>query len=292
MTGRAHDDRPAAAPADGHAGPTRVVVLSPIRTSPFSCVVTKRCHEETGVEVVGVVVRRILDRARVRSEFRRDGVRLVRKVFEKLVLGGELAEAAGERGFEELAALAGVAGTTVPRLCRELAVPCRTVADPNGEDALEWLRELRPDVVVFTGGGILRKPLLELAGAGVLNAHMGILPHYRGMDVVEWPLLEGRVDDVGLGVTLHFMAAGIDTGPILARRRVEIRDGDTMPRLRRRFEPVMVDALLEGVRRVRDGTLEPESQALEDGRQYFVMHPRLVERTLQILADRAGRGGR
>jgi methionyl-tRNA formyltransferase len=265
----------------------KVVVFAPIRTSSFSKVVTQLCHREPGVEVAGVVVRRALDGSRIRSELRRDGVRLARKVFDKLVLGGELSAAAGEAGFEELALQHGAADRSLPAVCRDLGIPCLVAADHNDPAVVSMLAAVRPDVSTFTGGGILRPPVLEHSGAGVLNAHMGILPRYRGMDVVEWALLEGETERIGLGVTLHFMAAGIDTGPILARRHIAIEPGDNLARLRRRFEPVMVELLLEGVRGVRDGTLTPETQEPADGRQYFVMHPRLVEQAHLVLAELA-----
>jgi methionyl-tRNA formyltransferase len=111
---------------------------------------------------------------------------------------------------------------------------------------------------------------------------MGLLPRYRGMDVVEWPILEGRNE---VGVTLHFMDRGVDTGPILTTRNVPIRAGDGMEALRTRFEPVMVDIMLEGIRGVRDDALPPAAQRPEDGRQYFVLHPRLYERARRRLAD-------
>ena len=49
--------------------------------------------------------------------------------------------------------------------------------------------------VIFTGGGILGQPLLETARVGILNCHAGILPKYRGMDVIEWPVLLGNQID-------------------------------------------------------------------------------------------------
>ena len=54
---------------------------------------------------------------------------------------------------------------------------------------------------------------------GVLNCHMGILPKYRGMDVVEWPFLEN--DRLNVGITCHLMDKGIDTGDILEIVKVD-----------------------------------------------------------------------
>jgi len=268
----------------------RVVLLSPIDNSAYSRVVLGRLVQRAGVEVAGVAVRRILNPARLRAELRRDGPRLVRKVWKKLVLGGDDVDTAGETGFFELAREEGVAKESVSSLARRHGIPCVRCRDHNDAAVLELLERVRPDCVAFTGGGILRRALLEGAGQGVFNAHMGVLPPYRGMDVVEWPLVERAHDDPGLGVTLHLMARGIDTGPIAMVEPVPIRPGDTIERLRKRFEPVMADLMVRGVEAVRDGALSLREQRLEEGRQYFVMHPRFYEVAGRRLGEVAGGG--
>jgi methionyl-tRNA formyltransferase len=110
------------------------------------------------------------------------------------------------------------------------------------------------------------------------------------MDVVEWPLLERAERSVGLGVTLHLIDRGVDTGPIIERFPISPRCGDSMERLRTRFEPTMVDALVEGVRRARDGKLDAKPQRASDGRQYFTLHPRMYEIARARLAATSATG--
>lgn len=268
---------------------TRIVVLSPVETSPFSKLVCRLVHDEPGMELSGVVVRKIVNPARLRSELRRDGVRLVRKAWKKLVLGGDVLDsAAAEPGFFDLAEEHGLNGVSVSSCATSIGAPVVKVADHNDPAAVAFLEQCRPAAVAFTGGGILRKPLLEAAGRGVFNAHMGILPRYRGNDVVEWPIVEDEVERIGLGVSVHLMATGLDTGPIANFQRIEIEPGDSMERLRKRFEPAMLRAMMQALRALRDGTLELEPQRLEDGRQYFVMHPRFYAVARRKLAAIAG----
>jgi folate-dependent phosphoribosylglycinamide formyltransferase PurN len=265
----------------------KVVVLAPVDSSPFALAAAELSRREPGMELAGIVVRRILDLQRLRSELRRDGVRLLRKAWRKLVIQAAVEEGSGphERGFYDVVEELGLERRSLRAFAERHAVPYLKVADHNDPTAVDFVRRLAPDVVAFTGGGLIRGPLLEAAGQGILNAHMGILPTYRGMDVVEWPILEERHDDVGIGVTLHFIDTGVDTGPIVATRRVPLRAGDGIERLRTRFEPVMVDLLLEGMRQVRDGTLAALPQEPRAGRQYFLMHPRLYERVRIRLAS-------
>lgn len=268
---------------------TRVAILAPIDNSPFSRAVAALTHAEPGLELAGIIVRKILNPKRLRSELRRDGVRLVRKAWKKLVLGSEDGVAEDERGFNDIARDAGIEGIGLSAFAKREGIPCVRVGDHNGPEALAALASMDPAVVAFTGGGIIRPPLIEAAGQGIFNAHMGVLPAYRGMDVVEWPILEDCQDSVGLGVSLHFMDKGIDTGPVMKVARVPIRPGDSVERLRKRFEPALVDLMMDGLCMARDGQLAPRPQREADGRQYYLMHPRFYDEVRRRLADRSSK---
>ena len=70
---------------------------------------------------------------------------------------------------------------------------------------------------------IVPKDILDLFPLGVVNLHPSYLPHNRGAYPNVWPLIDGSP----AGVTLHLMDEGIDTGPILLRRRVLTEPTDT-----------------------------------------------------------------
>jgi folate-dependent phosphoribosylglycinamide formyltransferase PurN len=254
---------------------TRVVILAPIDNSPLSRPCAALCHAEPGVELAGVIVRKVMNPARIRAELRRDGIRLLRKVWRRVVLAEADDSAGDEESLHDIAARTGVGDVGLAAFCRREGIPYCSVKDHNDPESIDFLRECSPDVVVFTGGGIIRRNLIEVSGRGIFNAHMGVLPPYRGMDVVEWPILEDRLEDIGLGITLHFMDRGIDTGPIARIVHVPIRTGDSVERLRRRYERMMLEVMLDGVRSVRDGSLRLRPQHEHEGHQYYIMHPRL-----------------
>lgn len=267
----------------------RVAVLAPIQTSLYSRVVTHLCLEDPGLEVVLVVVRTPWTWRRIVGEIRRDGPRLVRKIYQKLILGDAAFDANNPDTLRALAERSRVPEGTLADLVRPAGVPLVTVRDHNDAESAAALAAARPDVIAFTGGGLIRGNILEIPTRGVLNAHQGMLPLYRGMDAVEFPVAEGRHEDPGVGLTLHFMDRGVDTGPILLRRPLAIRAGDTFETLRRRMEPLMAQTMIEGIRGLRDGTLYPQPQDPAEGRQYFMMHPRVqafAERRLEQLTER------
>lgn len=128
------------------------------------------------------------------------------------------------------------------------------------------------DLFIHAGAGILRKPLLAVPRLGTLNTHMGLLPRYRGMNVAEWAALEGEP----VGVTVHFLDSGIDTGPILATRAVPVTARDVAG-LRAEVDAAQLALLGEVVGEiVRTGAIPPPRvQQAHEGRQYFRMHAEL-----------------
>lgn len=147
------------------------------------------------------------------------------------------------------------------------------VADLTSPESLNTLRGLKPDLFIHAGAGILRAPLLAIPRLGTINAHMGLLPRYRGMNVAEWSVLE-RQDT---GCTVHLLDPGIDTGDIIATRRVDSSDCASIAALRAKMDRAQLDFLAEAVTNISVMGKLPvhRAQAEQDGRQYFTMHPDL-----------------
>jgi folate-dependent phosphoribosylglycinamide formyltransferase PurN len=159
--------------------------------------------------------------------------------------------------------------------CRDAAVPVIDVDSLDSGPALDAIRKLQPDLCVFAGGGILRAPLLAIPRLGTLNAHMGLLPFYRGMNVAEWARFHG--DPVGCSV--HLIDSGIDTGDILCVRHVSTAGARSIEQLRRLVDQAQIILLGEVVRYViSSGTLPPgRAQSRNEGRQFFRMHRDLAD---------------
>ena len=94
----------------------------------------------------------------------------------------------------------------------------------NSRACIDWLRGLRPDVVVLNGTRIISSSLLESCNAVFLNLHCGITPAYRGVHGGYWACLNGDHDN--LGVTIHLVDNGIDTGAILLQEVVHVDEDD------------------------------------------------------------------
>ncbi len=253
----------------------RAILFAPTDRSLYARLVAHQLNGLPGVELVGIYVRSLWSLNRIRIDLRREGPRLLDKIYDKLIVPERVA-LNEERPLAVLATELGLEDPTLFDFSRRTGVPCDRTRDFNGAACERSIKELAPDLIVFTGGGLIRKNTLAIPTIGVLNCHSGLLPHYRGMDTLEWAVLESGDTLPQVGLTLHLMDAGVDTGPILRLHRKQLRPGDEIPSVRRQLEPEMVRLVVEGVRDLERGRLKATPQNPEDGRQYFVIHPRLA----------------
>ena len=160
----------------------------------------------------------------------------------------------------------------LPAVCARTGIEILRATDFNAQAIVDDVRARRVDLLVNVGGGIFRRRLIEATGRGILNVHMGRLPEFRGMNALEWSLFHGQP----IGLTLHLIDAGIDTGDILCFRRIPIDAGDTIATLRAKSLPISVELVTSGIESLDAGEAHRVRQPAHEGRQYFVMHPRLL----------------
>jgi len=183
----------------------------------------------------------------------------------RLVLVAEEAAGAGilkgllDSPHEVVTLLHGGAGdaaarTPLSRLASEADIPtapARLVRDPSFAE-----RIVRDSVDLLINANALEIAVDEVLSApsiGSFNLHPGPLPEYAGLNTVGWALYEGSSE---YGVTLHWMEAGIDTGPIAFENRFRIDPKATALTLSaectRRGVPLVFDLLDAASRGVGD----------------------------------------
>lgn len=255
----------------------RIVVLAPIDNSLYARLVAFKLIQESDVQLAGIVVRSQWNLKRFLSEFERDGARLMQKVIDKWVKGDRRFVDISTENLAHLAERWRLPFKSLRKLAAEYNIPYQIVNDHNSPKSQAFIQSISPDLIVFTGGGLIKPNLLALPPLGILNCHSGILPAYRGMDVIEWTAAEGHMTDIGFGASLHLMDRGVDTGPILFVDRIALRKFKNFEEIRSSVEVKMVELMLKGVRAIRDHNAAPMAQKQDDGRQYYVMHPRMQE---------------
>ena len=252
----------------------KVIVFSPNRYSLYTTTVSEMLIQR-GVTISAIYVRKLINPARMFSEFRRDGSRLLKKIWKKLFLRQA---AYRKNDLENILSFRKKNHISISKLDdfqSKYSIPVISCSNLNDPVVIKGLQEIQPDLVVFTGGGLIRQEILSNSGNGVLNCHMGTLPPYRGMDVIEWPILEDHFDQIG--ITVHFMDQGLDTGDILQVRPIQANQDETISVLRDRIEPIMCQTLVDTCVDFLNGSVARRPQDIQAGKQYFKMHPILIK---------------
>jgi phosphoribosylglycinamide formyltransferase-1 len=112
--------------------------------------------------------------------------------------------------------------------------PLEEFADRDARDAAmaAWLRERGVELVVCAGYMHLLRPVFLRAFPGrVVNVHPAPLPDFPGAHPLEDVLAAGAP---AAAATVHYVDAGVDTGPVIASEPVPVRPGDTVATLRER----------------------------------------------------------
>jgi hypothetical protein len=196
--------------------------------------------------------------AKVRSTLRRSG-------------SGSAFDEEAETFAERLRA-EGVLGQTIPSFCKRQGIPWHVVPSLNADESIALVKRYAPACAIYSGGGILRKPLIEALPGGILNMHCGPLPHIRGMNGVEWSLYFG----IRPTVTLHLIDAGIDTGAALAERTLAVARGETVARLRARTVLAGIDLVTDYLRQHGIGPWQRRPAPARHGPQFYTMAESLL----------------
>jgi phosphoribosylglycinamide formyltransferase 1 len=135
-----------------------------------------------------------------------------------------------------------------------------------------WLRERGVRLVVLAGYmELLSAEFLDCFQRAVINVHPSLLPAFPGLGAIEQALAYGvKV----FGVTVHFVDSGVDSGPVILQRALELPDAHDPETLLAALRPLEHSLLPEAVRLFARGALRFDQQ-----------HPR------RVLCDHSGAAG-
>ena len=157
-------------------------------------------------------------------------------------------------------------------LGHEVLAPIR----PQGQEFIEQITELRPDLsVVVAYGHILKPEILDLPSLGSVNVHASLLPQLRGAAPVNWAIIRGHEQT---GVTVMRMVEAMDAGPIIHQLSEPISDEDSASELMSRLSELGSLALREALGSIKRGDTE-EREQLEDAVSYA---PKVDRKTARI----------
>ena len=154
-----------------------------------------------------------------------------------------------------------VSSSPVKEAALELGLHVYQPETIKSESSQEFLKRVAPDaVVIIAYGQIIPARLLTIPRLGWLNLHASLLPRYRGAAPIHWAIANG---ETVTGLTTMQIDAGMDTGPTLLRREVEIGLDETAPELAARMSAIGAELIAESLLRFDRGEISPVPQEEE-----------------------------
>jgi phosphoribosylglycinamide formyltransferase-1 len=117
----------------------------------------------------------------------------------------------------------------------------------------DWLQERGAELIVLAGYmQLLSDEFLSRFPNRIINVHPALLPAFPGIHAIEQALRYGvKV----FGVTVHFVDGGVDTGPVILQRALELPDADGPAQVRELLRPIEHELLPEAVRLIAAGAV-------------------------------------
>jgi methionyl-tRNA formyltransferase len=145
----------------------------------------------------------------------------------------------------------------------EAGIPLYQPERIQGSEVMEKVRSCGAEcAVVVAFGQILPQPFLDIFPLGTLNVHASLLPRLRGAAPIQRAILQG---ETRTGVSIMLLDAGMDTGPVLSQKEVEIGPEVTFGSLYERLAATGAGLLVDALRDWTAGRLaaspQDESQA-------------------------------
>ena len=151
--------------------------------------------------------------------------------------------------------------SAVKRLALSRGIDVFQPASLKASDDVERVRKLRPDALVVAAYGLLLPaPLLQAGPHGAINIHASLLPRWRGAAPIQRALLAG---DRETGISIMQMDEGLDTGALLAQRRISIGDEDDAGSLHERLAELGAEMVVAALNDIAAGRARALPQAQE-----------------------------
>ena len=128
-----------------------------------------------------------------------------------------------------------------------------------GDAMLEQIQQWAPDLVILSGFmRVFPRRVVDSLSPRLINTHPAYLPEFPGAHAVRDALAAGVAQT---GASVIVVDNGVDSGPIIAQRRVPVRPGDTESTLHDRIKLVERELLTQTVLDIANGTVDLQELA-------------------------------
>ena len=149
----------------------------------------------------------------------------------------------------------------VKKSALENNLPLSQPAELSDPCFMDLLKSWNPQAIIVAAyGKILPLGILSFPEYGCINVHASLLPRWRGASPIRMAILNG---DEKTGVTIMLMDEGVDTGDVLSKKSVKIKNTDTYGSLMKKLSEEGGNLLIETLPQYFNGKLKPQPQINE-----------------------------
>lgn len=134
---------------------------------------------------------------------------------------------------------------------KELSIPFFCNANINQSSIIETLRNVNADIAVSVNWlTVIRGDVLSIFRYGILNAHCGDLPRYRGNACPNWAIIKGEKQ---FAISIHFMEEELDSGDIIIKKFYPITDETNITDIYKIIETEIPKLFCNAIDRIKAG---------------------------------------
>ena len=145
----------------------------------------------------------------------------------------------------------------------------------NDEGCIQFVADLKPDVIVTFGTGLIRQPLINLCPDGFINLHGGNPEYYRGLDSHIWAIYNREFEH--LIVTLHKLNPSLDDGEVIEQAQIRLDKNSKIKNLRAENTKLCVQLTLAALSTFNQQALFISKPQQRKGHYYSFMPADLKE---------------
>ena len=146
----------------------------------------------------------------------------------------------------------------VEKAAKDLNILTLTPSSLKNDDVFSNFKELNPDIVVVVAYGlILPEKYLKIPKFGCINGHASLLPRWRGAAPIQRAIEAG---DKKTGSCIMLMEKGMDTGPVILSRSVDIYQSDNAQRIHDKLSNITAEILIDAIKGYTTGNIDPVPQ--------------------------------
>jgi len=143
-------------------------------------------------------------------------------------------------------------------ICVENNIPYKYANDINSQENIQWIKNLKPDIIFCFGwSSLIKRELLDLTSMGVIGFHPAALPQNRGRHPLIWALVLGLKQSAS---TFFFMQEGADDGDILSQKEFEILYEDDAKSLYKKVINIALEQIDQFVPQLKNKTYQRITQ--------------------------------